>query len=70
MVRRCTDILVIDWVAALVPRAEIDGEMGDSYWDYKHVLCHAIRKLAGIVIKTNCSVIFINQLRDYVMFGN
>ena len=67
------DILVIDSVAALVPRAEIDGEMGDSHMGLQaRLMSQALRKLAGIVNKTNCSVIFINQLREKigVMFGN
>lgn len=67
------DILVIDSVAALVPRAEIDGEMGDSHMGLQaRLMSQALRKLAGIVNKTNCSIIFINQLREKigVMFGS
>ena len=67
------DILVIDSVAALVPKAEIDGEMGDSHMGLQaRLMSQALRKLAGIVNKANCSIIFINQLREKigVMFGN
>lgn len=67
------DILVVDSVAALVPRAEIDGEMGDSHMGLQaRLMSQALRKLAGIVNKTSCSIIFINQLREKigVMFGN
>jgi len=61
------DIVIVDSVAALVPKAEIDGEMGDS-----HVGLQALRKLTAIISKSNCVVIFINQLREKVgvMFGN
>jgi len=67
------DIVVIDSVAALVPKAEIDGEMGDSFVGVQaRLMSQALRKLAGIVSKTNCMVIFINQLREKigVMYGN
>jgi len=59
------DVVVIDSVAALVPRAEIDGEMGDSFMGlHARLMSQALRKLTGIVAKTNCTVIFINQLRE------
>ena len=67
------DIIVIDSVAALVPRAEIEGEMGDSHVGLQaRLMSQALRKLTGIISKSNCSVIFINQLREKVgiMFGN
>lgn len=67
------DIIVVDSVAALVPKAEIDGEMGDSFVGvHARLMSQALRKLAGIVSKTNCMVIFINQLREKigVMYGN
>jgi len=67
------DIVVIDSVAALVPRAEIDGEMGDSFVGLQaRLMSQALRKLTGIVNKTNCTCIFINQLREKVgvMYGN
>ena len=67
------DVLVIDSVAALTPRAEIDGEMGDSHVGLQaRLMSQALRKLAGIVNKTKTCVIFINQLREKVgiMFGN
>ena len=67
------DILVIDSVAALVPKAEIDGEMGDSHVGLQaRLMSQALRKLAGNISKTNCVVIFINQLRMKigVMYGN
>lgn len=67
------DIVVIDSVAALVPRAEIEGEMGDSHVGLQaRLMSQALRKLTGIVSKSNCIVIFINQLREKVgvMFGN
>ena len=67
------DILVIDSVAALVPKAEIDGEMGDQQVGMQaRLLSKGLRKLTGIVAKSNCIVIFINQLREKVgvMFGN
>ena len=67
------DIVVVDSVAALVPRAEIDGEMGDSFVGLQaRLMSQALRKLAGVVNKTNAIVIFINQLREKVgvMYGN
>ncbi|MEX2641591.1 MAG: recombinase RecA [Balneolales bacterium] len=67
------DVVVIDSVAALVPRAELDGEMGDSQMGLQaRLMSQALRKLTGIVSKTRTSVIFINQLRDKigVMFGS
>ena len=67
------DIIVIDSVAALVPKAELEGDMGDSHVGLQaRLMSQALRKLAGIISKTNCSVIFINQLREKVgvMFGN
>lgn len=67
------DIVVIDSVAALTPKAEIDGEMGDSHVGLQaRLMSQALRKLAGITSKTNTCVVFINQLREKVgvMFGN
>ncbi|MDD7305826.1 MAG: recombinase RecA [Peptoniphilaceae bacterium] len=67
------DLVVIDSVAALVPRAEIEGEMGDSHMGLQaRLMSQALRRLTGIISKTNCTVIFINQLREKigVMFGN
>jgi len=67
------DVIVIDSVAALVPRAEIEGEMGDSHVGLQaRLMSQALRKLAGIINKSNTTVIFINQLREKVgiMFGN
>ena len=67
------DIVVIDSVAALTPKAEIDGEMGDSFVGLQaRLMSQALRKLTGIVNKTNCTCIFINQLREKVgvMYGN
>ena len=67
------DVVVIDSVAALVPKAEIDGEMGDSHMGLQaRLMSQALRKLTGIVSKTNCCVIFINQLREKIgiTFGN
>ena len=67
------DIVVIDSVAALVPKAEIEGDMGDSHVGLQaRLMSQALRKLTGIVSKTNCTVVFINQLREKVgvMFGN
>ncbi len=67
------DILVIDSVAALTPRAEIEGEMGDSQMGLQaRLMSKALRKLTGSISKTNCCCIFINQLREKigVMFGN
>ncbi len=67
------DVVVIDSVAALVPRAEIEGEMGDSHMGLQaRLMSQALRKLAGAINKSNTTVIFINQLREKVgvMFGN
>jgi recombination protein RecA len=67
------DLIVVDSVAALVPRAEIEGEMGDSHVGLQaRLMSQALRKLAGTVNKTKCSIIFINQLREKVgvMFGS
>lgn len=67
------DLIVVDSVAALTPKAEIEGEMGDSHMGlHARLMSQALRMLAGICNKTNCSMIFINQLRDKigVMFGN
>ncbi len=67
------DIVVVDSVAALVPKAEIDGDMGDSHIGLQaRLMSQALRKLAGAISKTNCIIIFINQLREKVgvMFGN
>ncbi|WP_194190462.1 recombinase RecA [Clostridium chrysemydis] len=67
------DVLVVDSVAALVPRAEIEGEMGDAHVGLQaRLMSQALRKLAGTISKTNCVAIFINQLREKVgvMFGN
>ena len=67
------DIVVIDSVAALVPKAEIEGEMGDSHMGLQaRLMSQALRKLAGVTSKSNTTVIFINQLREKigVMFGN
>ncbi len=67
------DVIVIDSVAALTPRAEIEGMMGDSHMGLQaRLMSQALRKLTSIVSKTNCSVIFINQMRIKigVMFGN
>ncbi len=67
------DVVVIDSVAALVPKAEIDGEMGDSHVGlHARLMSQALRKLTAVINKTNCVVIFINQLREKVgvMFGN
>lgn len=67
------DIVIVDSVAALVPKAEIDGEMGDSHMGLQaRLMSQALRKLTSIVSKSNCIVIFINQLREKigVMFGN
>ncbi len=67
------DVVVVDTVAALVPRAEIEGEMGDSYVGLQaRLMSQALRKLTGAIGKTNCIVIFINQLREKVgvMYGN
>ena len=67
------DIIVIDSVAALVPRQEIEGSMGDSHMGLQaRLMSQALRKLSGAISKTNCIVIFINQLREKlnVMYGN
>ena len=67
------DVVVVDSVAALVPRAEIEGEMGDSYVGlHARLMSQALRKLAGAISKTKCIVVFINQLREKVgvMYGN
>ncbi len=67
------DVVVVDSVAALVPRAEIEGEMGDSFMGvHARLMSQALRKLAGVSAKTGCVVIFINQLREKigVMYGN
>ncbi len=67
------DIVIVDSVAALVPKAEIDGEMGDSHVGLQaRLMSQALRKLTGIISRSNCIVIFINQLREKVgvMFGS
>ncbi len=67
------DIVVVDSVAALVPKAEIEGDMGDSHVGLQaRLMSQALRKLTGVISKSNCTVIFINQLREKVgvMFGN
>ncbi len=67
------DIVIVDSVAALVPKAEIDGDMGDSHMGLQaRLMSQALRKLTAVVSKSNCIVIFINQLREKigVMFGN
>lgn len=67
------DIIVIDSVAALTPKSEIEGEMGDSKMGlHARLMSQALRKMTGTISKTNCTVIFINQLREKigVMFGN
>ena len=67
------DIIVVDSVAALVPKSEIEGDMGDSHvGQHARLMSQALRKLAGTVNKTNCIIIFINQLREKigVMYGN
>lgn len=67
------DIVVVDSVAALVPKSEIEGDMGDSHvGQHARLMSQALRKLAGTINKTNCIVIFINQLREKigVMYGN
>lgn len=67
------DIVVVDSVAAIVPKAEIDGEMGDAHMGLQaRLMSQALRKLTAVISKTNCTVIFINQLRQKigVMFGN
>jgi recombination protein RecA len=67
------DLIVIDSVAALIPRAEIEGEMGDSHMGLQaRLMSQALRKLTGCISKSKCTVIFINQIREKigVMFGN
>src|SRR5205085_956883 len=67
------DVVVLDSVAALVPKAEIEGEMGDSHMGIQaRLMSQALRKLAGNVARANCAAIFINQIREKigVMFGN
>lgn len=67
------DIVIVDSVAALVPKAEIDGDMGDAHVGLQaRLMSQALRKLTAVISKTNCIVIFINQLREKVgvMFGN
>jgi len=67
------DVIVVDSVAALVPKAEIDGEMGDSHMGLQaRLMSQALRKLAGVINKSKTTVIFINQLREKIgiMFGN
>lgn len=67
------DIVIVDSVAALVPKAEIEGDMGDSHVGLQaRLMSQALRKLTGVISKSNCSVIFINQLREKVgvMFGS
>lgn len=74
LVRSCViDLIVIDSVAALVPQVELDGEMGDAAVGLQaRLMSKALRKLSGVMNKTNCTVIFINQLREKigVMYGN
>lgn len=67
------DVIIVDSVAALVPKAEIDGDMGDSHVGLQaRLMSQALRKLTGVTSKYNCTIIFINQLREKVgvMFGN
>ena len=67
------DIIVVDSVAALVPKAEIDGDMGDSHVGLQaRLMSQALRKLTGVINKSNCVIVFINQLREKVgvLFGN
>src|ERR1700726_1746718 len=67
------DVIVIDSVAALVPKAEIEGDMGDSHMGLQaRLMSQALRKLTGAIARSKCSVVFINQLREKigVMFGN
>ncbi|MBQ8085057.1 MAG: recombinase RecA [Lachnospiraceae bacterium] len=67
------DVIIVDSVAALVPKAEIDGEMGDSHVGLQaRLMSQALRKLTAVISRSNCVVIFINQLREKVgvMFGN
>ena len=61
------DIVIVDSVAALVPKAEIDGEMGDSHVGLQaRLMSQALRKLTSVVSKTNCTVVYINQLREKI----
>ena len=72
-VPEAVDIVIVDSVAALVPKAEIDGDMGDSHVGLQaRLMSQALRKLTAVISKSNCVVIFINQLREKVgvMFGN
>ena len=67
------DIIIVDSVAALVPKAEIEGDMGDSHVGLQaRLMSQALRKLTGVISKSNCTVLFINQLREKVgvMFGS
>src|SRR5205085_5113958 len=67
------DVVVVDSVAALVPKAEIEGEMGDSHVGLQaRLMSQALRKLTGAIARSKCTVIFINQIREKigVMFGN
>jgi len=67
------DIIVVDSVAALIPRAEIEGEMGDSHVGLQaRLMSQAMRKLTGVIARSNCTVVFINQIREKigVMFGS
>jgi recombination protein RecA len=67
------DIIVVDSVAALVPKAEIDGDMGDAHVGLQaRLMSQALRKLTGVINKSNCCIVFINQLREKVgvLFGN
>ena len=74
LIRSCAiDMVIIDSVAALTPKSEIEGEMGDSKMGlHARLMSQALRKLTGSISKTNCTVIFINQLREKIgiMFGN
>jgi len=67
------DVIIIDSVAALIPRAEIEGDMGDTHVGLQaRLMSQAMRKLTGVISKSNCTVIFINQIREKigVMFGS
>src|SRR4028119_1815969 len=67
------DVLVVDSVAALIPKAEIEGDMGDSHVGLQaRLMSQALRKLTGAINRSKCTVIFINQIREKigVMFGN
>jgi recombination protein RecA len=69
----CVDVVVVDSVAALVPKAELEGEMGDSFMGlHARLMSQALRKLTGLVARTNTCLVFINQVREKigVMFGN